>query len=442
VSSSASRSLLHVIAVAVLLAFVITLFAGPVAGNSAKTKRVSVKGGGGESTGEVRFGVATSADGKLVVFQSSGSDLVKGDTNRANDLFIKNLKSGRIGRISVRDRGGQANAGSSQPSISDSGRFVAFRSSASDLVPGDRNNTLDIFLRDRKNARTLLISKSTKGVASDSGSFEPDISVNGQFITYYSIGTTLVPGDTNGFTDVFVYNRKSKKTSRISRSFDGGQANEDSSQAVISGNGRFVAFTSDASNLVRGDRNRDTDVFVYDRWKETTELVSVSSTGVQGDRNSFDPDISANGRYVVFQSWAGNLVNGDTNEVPDIFRHDRKTGKTVRVSVGPNGRQADGDSTMASISANGRWIAFESSAPDLIRRDTNASRDVFVRDMKTKKTRRVSLRNGGGQAEFGGRYPALSADARFIAFTSASSDIVGRDRNGNTDAFRRGALRE
>jgi Tol biopolymer transport system component len=252
-----------------------------------------------------------------------------------------------------------------------------------------------------------------------------------------------VANDSNEEADTFVRDRKTGKTTRVSLRSNGKQATGAStSTPAISANGRFVAFASYAKNLVKNDSNDMRDVFVHDRSTGKTRRVSVRSNGKQANGDSFKPDISANGRYVAFVSEAKNLVKNDRNERFDVFVHDRVTGKTRRINVRSDGKQAKGgDSWEPSISASGRYVAFSSEATNLFSHDTNDDQDVFVRDRKKHKTR-VQSRNTTGVASDGfSDNPDISGDGRFVTFDSSASDLVGGDDNGEDDVFRRGPLR-
>lgn len=202
-----------------------------------------------------------------------------------------------------------------------------------------------------------------------------------------------------------------------------------------------MAFLSDASNLVAGDTNNASDAFVYDRQAQQTTRVSVRSNGAQGNGDSIIPNISADGRYVVFSSTASNLVVGDTNATDDVFVHDRVTKRTTRVSLGSNGTQGNGHSSGYDLSADGRYVAFYSVASNLVTGDTNNSYDAFVHDRLTKQTTRVNMSTDGVQGDFIGNniywatYPALSADGRYVAFNSFDSNMVAGDTNGSEDFF-------
>ncbi len=288
-------------------------------------------------------------------------------------------------RVSVATGGAQATGTSFTGAISADGRFVAFYSDAINLVSGDTNAAFDVFVHDRQTGTTERVSVATGGVQAIGGdSYAPSISADGRFVAFYSLATNLVSGDTNAAFDVFVHDRQTGTTERVSVATGGAEANNTSLYPVISADGRFVAFWSDATNLVSGDTNAAYDVFVHDRQTGTTERVSVATGGGQATGGSYSPSISADGRFVAFYSLATNLVGSDTNGKADVFVHDRQTGTTERVSVATNGAQATGgDSANPAISADGRFVAFESDATNLIGGDGNGFRDIFVRDRGT-----------------------------------------------------------
>ena len=232
----------------------------------------------------------------------------------------------------------------------------------------------------------------------------------------------------------------SAKTKRVSLSSAGAEGNRGSSFPSISADGHFVAFESSASNLVGGDTNDFGDVFVRNRWSGKTKRVSVSSAGAQGNLGSARASISAGGRFVAFEAAAWNLVGGDTNGESDVFVRDRRTGKTRRVSVSSAGAEGNGGSSRASISADGRFVAFYSFASNLVGGDTNGSFDVFVRNRWTGKTKRVSVSSAGAEGNNDSFSPSISADGRFVAFHSFASNLVGGDTNGFGDVFVRGPL--
>jgi len=292
-------------------------------------------------------------------------------------------------RVSIDSLGVQGNGESDAPSLSADGRYVAFASYASNLVVGDLHPNGGVFVHDRQSGATERVNVSAIGVPGSNGS-DPSISADGRYVAFESIDGNLVNGDTNLRYDVFVRDRQSGTTERVSLDSLGAQGNGDSGDLslsyatrgyiAMSPDGRYVAFQSQASNLVSGDTNATSDLFVRDRQSGTTERVSLDSLGAQGNDDSLNPSLSADGRYVAFQSWASNLVSGDTNARRDVFVRDRQSGATVRVSVDSLGAQANGTSYIPSISADGRCVAFQSEASNLVSADTNGVRDVFVRD--------------------------------------------------------------
>jgi Tol biopolymer transport system component len=287
------------------------------------------------------------------------------------------MLTGVTRRVSV-GAAGQANGGSLSPAISADGRFVAFNSYASNLVPGDTNGTTDIFVRDLLARVTRRVSVGPAGQGNSDSSGVPAISADGRFVTFTSSASNLVPGDTNGAIDVFVRDLQAGVTKRVSVG-TGGQANDYSFFATISADGRFVAFESFAANLVPGDTNGTSDIFVRDLQAGVTRRVSVGAAGQGNSDSSGAPAISADGRYVAFFSHASNLVPGDTNGAYDIFVRDLLAGVTRRVSVGASG-QGNRDSLAPAITADGRSVAFVSASFNLVTHDTNRAWDVFVRD--------------------------------------------------------------
>ena len=274
-----------------------------------------------------------------------------------------------------------------------------------------------------------LVSVSSAGEQGDAASYDPSISPDGRFVAFVSEACNLVPGDTNGGgdfgfgVDIFVRDRATGTTELVSVSSAGEQGTGDSYDPSISADGRFVAFYSDAGNLVAGDTNDEGDIFVRDRANRTTERVSVSNAGRQANSYSEHLSISGDGRFVAFDSDASNLVARDTNSWDDIFVRDRKKGTTERVSVSDAGRQWSGSSGSPSISADGRFVAFGSTATDLVARDRYQD-DVFVRDRRTGTTKRVSISSAGRQGNGSSGSPSISADGRSVAFVFAPLGLM------------------
>jgi len=310
----------------------------------------------------------------------------------------------------------------SQPALSADGRFVAFRAVTNRQGPA---LNAGIYLLDRHRLETVRIAD----MLSDPQHFPPQnpaLSANGRFVAFHTRASNLVPGDTNDQDDVFVYDRLTRKITRDSVDSNGNQGTRNSVFPALSADGRFVAFLSSADNLVPGDTNGADDVFVHDRLTEKTTRISVDSTGTQGNAGTdFGRiGISADGRYIAFTSYASNLVPGDTNARRDVFVHDRRSGQTTRVSVDSAGNQGYGPEALypeerdVSISADGRCVAYTSRAATLVPDDTNRVADILVHDRVSRQTTRVSLASDGSQATFDSRAPVLSSDGRFVVFVS------------------------
>jgi len=397
-------------------------------------QRVSVASDGAQGNGD-SFGGSISGDGRYIAFESRASNLVAGDTNGKQDIFVHDRQTGQTTRVSVASDGAQGNGDSGQAVISADGRFVGFYSLASNLVPGDTNGVEDVFVHDRLTGQTTRVSVASDGTQGNGPSWGPSISADGRFVAFESRASNLVPGDTNDTTDVFVHDRLTGQTMRVSVASDGREGNSYSWLARISADGRFVVFTSDASNLVPGDTNGTWDVFVHDRQTGQTTMVSVASDGTPGNGRSIGVSISGDGRFVAFESEASNLVAGDTNGTWDVFVHDRLTGQTTRVSVASDGAQGADSSSGGELSAHGRFVVFFSFASNLVPGDTNERMDVFVHDRQTGETTIVSVASDGAQGNANSSGAAISADGRFVVFTSKASNLVPGDTNGTWDVF-------
>ncbi|GIW43896.1 MAG: hypothetical protein KatS3mg077_1178 [Candidatus Binatia bacterium] len=331
------------------------------------TERVSVSSTGAQANGPSHLqggNVSLSGDGNLVVFYSAASNLVAGDTNGQPDVFVRRRAERITERISVASDGTQANGANLYPAISGDGRWVAFQSDASNLVPGDTNRATDIFVRDLNGGTTERLCN----VQGNGPSSHPAISEDGSVVAFSSAATNLVAGDTNGRLDIFVCDRASGTIEIVSVASDGRQGNGDSILPAISADGRFVAFKSLADNLVPNDRNGVVDVFVFDRQTRTIERVSVNTAGENADDFSFPPAISADGRFVAFGSAATNLIFNDANHASNMFVRDRQIGRTLVVDVNDRGELADGGVPDAApaISGRGTRVAFVSFATNLV----------------------------------------------------------------------------
>lgn len=410
--------------------------AGAAAGACTSTQRINLSSSGAPVTG-LYLVPAISGDGRYVAFASSDSRVVPGDTNGTYDVFLRDTLTNATERVSVSSTGAGGDDMSIAPAVSGDGSYVAFTSNASNLVPGDTNQRQDVFVRDRVTGQTERVSVSSTGGQGDAYSTSPTLSADGRYVAFTSKASNLVPGDTNQREDVFVHDRLTGQTERVSVSSAGDQGNDGSGDPAISADGRYVAFDSTSSNLVAGEVPGWERVYVHDLVTGQTELVSVSSAGAEPNDISSGPAISADGQYVAFTSGASNLVPGDTNQRQDVFIRDRTTDETERVSLSSGGAQSDADSggeTLA-VSADGRYVAFTSWASNLVPGSTVGGIEVFVRDRVAGRTEEASVSASGIPAQGASEYPVMSANARYVGFVSNAANLVPLDTNDDYDVF-------
>lgn len=350
-----------------------------------------------------------------------------------------------IARVSVFSGGGQV-AGQSglQPpgycgvSISWDGRFVAFQSASSDLVNGDTNGVSDVFVHDRLTRQTVRVSLATDGSEGNGASYFPSISSDGRSVAFLSAATNLVALDTNGTVDVFVHDRQTGSTQRVSLSSGGFQSTMDCDHPSLSGDGRYVAFDSYSPVLVAGDTNAVGDIFVHDRATQSTIRASVDSSASQSNGASQVPYVSADGRYVTFTSVASNLVAGDVNTGNDLFIRDTVAGTTTRVNVRANGAEDQGFTGLlqSPSTSNGRLVAFTSGSDTLIPSDTNGQFDVFLKDLLSGSVSRVSVRSDGQESNSSCAESSISDDGRFVVFISNATNLdLSGDMNATGDVY-------
>ncbi len=401
------------------------------------TTRVNLAYTGGQASGYTT-GEGATPDGRYVVMQAYSASLVPNDTNSKADIIVRDLNTGVNERVSVSSSGAQSNGDSEDGAISDDGRFVAFTSDATNLAPGGTNGLWRVYMHDRQNGTTTCIDVGPGGVEANHNAVATGISADGRFIAFSTLASNLVPNDANNALDVFLYDRVLQQLSLVSRTPAGVPGNGTSNVPSLSADGRYIVFDSLASNLVAGDTNGATDVFVYDRQTSGMTRASVSTGSAQGNASSSRAALSSDGRYVIFASGASTLVAGDTNGFYDVFVRDLQTGQTERVSVDAAGNQGNGDSSSPMLSPDGKWVAFVSTASNLVPGDTNAQADVFVRYRPTGGIERISVDSAGNQGNgqsFGRRGIVLGGHS--VMFTSWSSNLVAGDTNNQPDVFLR-----
>jgi Tol biopolymer transport system component len=414
------------------------LGAGSAAAQS--TTLVSVNSSGTQVLGCSSHWSSISADGRIVAFACSAG-LVPADTDSAYDIYVRDRQSTQTVCVSVDSAGGHGPGDSYHARISADGRFVAFMSYTSMLVPGDTNNAPDVFVHDLLTGQTTRVSVDSAGLEANGGSDWCALSADGRHVAFMSNATNLVAGDTNGVADVFVHDLLTGQTTCVSVDSTGAPGDAASGNWYgnfsVSPDGRSVAFGSAATNLVAGDTNGASDVFVRDLLTGQTTRVSVDAAGAQGNGPSNSPSFSGDGFLLGFDSSATNLVAGDSNGQADVFLRDLRTGQTTLVSVDSSGAQGDQGSARASLSADGRYVAFHSAATNLVPGDTNGSMDAFVRDLLTGQTTRVSVDSAGVQGNGDSYDPSISADGRYVSFAGYASNLVPGDTNPCTDTFLR-----
>jgi WD40 repeat protein len=412
----------------VLPAVAAAALAAPAAA-APQTERVSVSSserqGNGPSTQPLyRVAPTLSRTGRFVVFASDARNLVPGDTNGESDVFVRDRKAGTTRRVSLTSKGAQASRRSIYPSISSSGRYVAFQSQAS-LARGDRGSGWDVYVRDLKLRKTTLVSIRPNGVHRGD---DAAISGDGRSVVFQSRRPSRTRG-LPGKVDIFVRHLGARRTERVTVSPTGeGAASYFHSQtASISGNGRFVAFDSEANNLVAGDHNLGQDVFVRDLKRHVT--IRIGGDKANGDETTDSPAMSGNGRFVTLHSNAPEITGGD--DARGWFRRDLKTGATLRI---PPEYPSPSYTAPASLSDNGNIVVFGISDPD------NHTSVVSVHDVAKNTTTRVSVDSAGQPPDAGTQGAAISGDGRFAGFSSSATNLVSGDTNGTQDVFVRGPL--
>jgi Tol biopolymer transport system component len=353
--------------------------------STGKTSRINLAPDGTEANGISSYTPPDiSGDGHYVVYSSSADNLVPGDANRESDIFVFDRRTGGTERISLGLNGNEANDFSHSPGISSDGRFVTFASLANNLVPGDSNDEPDVFLHDRSTGKTTRVNVASDGTEANVG------------VGLYWGWWNVVP---------------------------------------VSDDGRFVAFNSPASNLVPGDTNGEEDVFLRDLLNEETTRISVTSDGGEADGVSLLTGMSDDGRFVLFISSAPNLVQQNDTGTPNLFIYDHSDGKTRPVEFSRNGSVSAASVWHSCISGDGGFVAFAAPVKDLVPWSDSENYGLFVLDLTTGRTLRVTMAHDGGDTNAGVMACDLSYDGRYIAFNSGADNLVAEDRNGETDAF-------
>ncbi len=391
-----------------------------VAAEAPQNIRISTGHDGSEADGPSNA-PAVSDDGRWFAYSSNATNIVPGDTNGKLDLFLYDRVSGTNELVTRGLDGAPANERVGGERISNDGRFVTFYSEASNLVPDDTDGLDNVFVWDR----------DTKEITRLPGAdaLWPDISADGRYVTY-STTAALAPEDHDELVDIYVYDRAQQQAVLVTKTLSGGPAG--GFDSTISDDGRYVAFMSDSRELTSEPVGASRNVFLRDLRAGTTTLVSTPPNGASNGI-SHTPAISGDGRFVAFGSASSTLVPGDANNDTDIFLWERDTREITLVSATPDGRAADGFSADGRVSADGSYVTFWSTAADLSGQTAEGWTHAYLFDRRTKRNRAIGVPTAG--TEGGGEGAEVSADGRVVGFLSSSGDLVPGDRNGHRDTF-------
>lgn len=381
-----------------------------------------------------------SSNGRYVPFTADSNNYIVGDTNGNWDVFVRDRTLQSTARVSVTDAGAQASSSLGEGFISSDGRYVAFWTS-SPLVAGDTLRD-DVYVRDTGGPTTYRVSLSNGGAQLNGDSYTGSISANGRYVTFASTSSNAVVGDTNGVQDLFMRDTVMATTVRVSVGTGGVQGTTAVSAASsVSDDGRYVAFST-ATSFDAADTNGVSDIYLRDTVADTTTLLSVTGGGVAGNGASSTPAMTGDARYIVYQSAASDLVAGDTNGLTEVFLRDRMMGTTERICY------TDSDAEMmphgdvntrvlpsiftgcrsASISSDGSRISFLAQSADLTATAVHGVPHVYVRDRTAGSTTLVSRTPSGAPINLGayaGSVPAISGDGTVVTFVTWASDVTG-----------------
>ncbi|WP_262273248.1 hypothetical protein [Microvirga yunnanensis] len=394
--------------------------------------RISTAANGAEALG-ASSSAQFSPDGRSVLFKSDAPNLIAGGTNGTTHIFLKDLTTHAITRLSTTADGLEANGNSYDVQMTPDGRFMVFTSIADNLVSNDHNNKHDIFLKDLTTHAITRLSTTPAGEEANGFSFEPRLSPDGQFLMFTSNAVNL-GADNFLSSEIFLKNLTTKDITRITVAADGTPGSVGGDQPLFSPDGHSIVFRSFSSKLVANDTNTSWDIFLRDQFGTIT-LLSKAVDGTQGNSFSSNPQFSPDGQYVLFESNANNLIAGDGNNQLDVFLKDIHSGAVTLLSRTADGTQGDRGSYNARFSPEGRYIVFESDATNLVADDNNGQTDIFVKDLVGGTVTRLSTAADGTEADFESSFAQFSPDGRFVTFESEATNLVDGDTNGTSDIF-------
>ena len=416
----------------------VLLIAAASSAAPAKTKRVSVKSNGEEGPASSSGYIDDLSDNGMVAVFSSDSQLTGADDNAFEDVYVRKIKTGKTVLVSVRNNGIVGNGESRGPAISGNGRVAVFTSGADNLVPADENGMEDIFVHNLKTRKTERVSIATNGDEAGGVGSQPSVSSTGRYVVF-DTGSKLSNRDKNHADDVYLRDRKTDKTELVSQTSAGVDTTDGTSENPwLSNNGRFVAFESEADDLVPNDENASDDVFVRDRMKDRTRRVSLATDDQERSGSSIDASISSNGNLIAFGSLAPFAANDD-NGFSDIYVRNVEKGTTTWLSKNKDGNASDENSYYPSMSPNGRMIGFYSNANDLVGGPQPLSYRPYVYDRSKDKLMMVDRMSSGDPGDGQGHVTGMSGDGKFVLILTTSA-LVGVDGNGADDVYRRGPL--
>jgi len=400
------------------------------------TLRVNLNSAGVQANG-TSDACALSADGRFVAYASVATNLAAGNPIGIRDVFLFDAQTRTTQLVSQSLTGDPGNGPSGTTiDVSANGRFVAFDSWAHDLVLGDTNAQVDVFVRDMLTGTTEMVSVDSTGTQGNTASSSVALSNDGRFVVFASWADNLIATDMNDQQDIFLHDRMTGTTRRVTETLFGVGGEGTSHSPTISSDGRYIAYSSRANNLVAEPLSIYHYIFVHDTQTSETWHASINSFGEHAhDHSDTRPGITPDGRYVVFASEAYNLAFPDLNWVSDIFLHDHQTGETTRISEGWLGQEGNGGSILPSISDDGRYIAFVSSATNLVPNDANGLDDVFLYDRVLGSMRKITEGALGGATNGPSTNAMLSTEGRHLLFGSEATDLVFGDTNGVRDVF-------
>ncbi|MEV7603720.1 hypothetical protein AB0O91_40755 [Kitasatospora sp. NPDC089797] len=423
------------------------------------TARVS-EGPKGEQLDGDSYALGLSADGRSALFSSTATDLLPGSTPTGGDVYVRDLRNGHVERVSVADDGSRLNAATTDASISADGRYVAFSTTATDVLPGRPKHRSDVYVRDRWTGRTELVSAGTLGTTDDEtirGADSPTLSRDGRYVAFASDRTDLAAGVHRGKQNVFVTDRWTHTTRLISVGPDGQGGDNNSFRPTISADGATVGFTSRAGNLLpppagtaaaapaAASASASAELagprfYPYYVWKAGTGTVTAASLDATGAPTGAGGDarISPDGRFALYALPVDGVGRPGTHGIRmDLYVRELATGRTTLVNTPLPGTTTTEGAYDPAMTADDRWVYFDSSADDLVPGDTNGQSDVFRRDLRTGRIERVTATRDGAQSTGSSESPYVDATGDTVVFTAEDADLVPGDTNTHLDVFLR-----